>query len=246
MAWLASGCGAPNLSDSSNPQSSSGGQDIGALSGAELLSPKDKTLAKFMPDPKMTPGDALDVTAQDICTAGYSKKVRNVPQAVKEEAYREYGITHREPHEYEVDHLISLELGGSNSIKNLWPQSFLTKPWNAHVKDAVEDRLHAMICSGTINIKSAQHEIASDWIRAYKKYVGPEPKESGGSSRSANVKGAITNEPAPGGSDDKVWVNTKSGAYWQPGTTYYGKTKQGEYISEPEAIKQGYHAAGQR
>src|SRR5689334_23743391 len=42
----------------------------------------------ILPDPKLTPGDVFDVTAADVCTPGYSKKVRNVPQTVKEEVYR--------------------------------------------------------------------------------------------------------------------------------------------------------------
>ena len=41
-----------------------------------------------------------------------------------------------------------------------------------------------------------------------------------------------------------VWVNTKSGAYWRPGTRYYGKTKQGKYMSEAAATAAGYHLAG--
>ena len=64
--------------------------------------------------------------------------------------FAEYGITRRAPREYEVDHLISLELGGSNSIRNLWPQSYLTQPWNAHVKDRLENNLHAMVVSGQL------------------------------------------------------------------------------------------------
>ena len=95
-----------------------------------------------LPDCKITPGDVLAVTKTDVCTSGYSGKVRNVPQAVKDQAYKNYGITHHAKGEFEVDHLISLELGGSNSIKNLWPQSYQTQPWNAHVKDKLENELH--------------------------------------------------------------------------------------------------------
>jgi hypothetical protein len=40
-----------------------------------------------------------------------------------------------------------------------------------------------------------------------------------------------------------VWVNTDSGIYHQPGTRYYGKTKQGKYMSEADAIKAGYRAS---
>ena len=74
---------------------------------------------------------AVEIIAQDVCMPGYSKRVRNVPQAEKQQAYREYGIAVHRPHAFEIDHLIPLELGGSNSIRNLWPQSYRTRPWNA-------------------------------------------------------------------------------------------------------------------
>ena len=73
----------------------------------------------LLPDPKLIPGDVFDVTIQDICTPGYSKKVRAVTAKLKRQAHAEYGITSWEPGDYEVDHLIPLSLGGSNSIRNL-------------------------------------------------------------------------------------------------------------------------------
>jgi hypothetical protein len=84
----------------------------------------------------------MTTDASAICVKGYTKTVRDVPKAVKEQAYRSYGITTRKPGEYEIDPLISLELGGSNSIRNLWPESFITQPLNAHVKDKLENKLH--------------------------------------------------------------------------------------------------------
>jgi hypothetical protein len=127
--------------------------------------------APIEPDPVRTPGDTLPVTAQDICTTGYSRKVRNVPAEVKREVYRRYGIAQHRPGEYEVDHLISLELGGSNSVRNLWPQSYWTSPWNARVKDALENALHRAVCAGRVSLHTAQREIATDWVAAYRKYV---------------------------------------------------------------------------
>ena len=67
----------------------------------------------------MTPGDVLTQDASVICVPGYTKTVRDMPQSVKNQVYRQYGVVSRAPREYEVDHLISLERGGSNSIRNL-------------------------------------------------------------------------------------------------------------------------------
>jgi hypothetical protein len=47
----------------------------------------------ILPDPKLTPGDVFEVSAQDLCVPGYTKKVRNVPAEMKREVYEEYGVT---------------------------------------------------------------------------------------------------------------------------------------------------------
>jgi hypothetical protein len=41
----------------------------------------------------------------------------------------------------------------------------------------------------------------------------------------------------------QVWVNTASGVYHYPGTRWYGKTKQGEFMSKAEAQAHGYRPA---
>jgi hypothetical protein len=175
------------------------------------------------------------VTAQDVCVPGYAKKVRAVPAWLKRQAYAEYGITEYKPGDYEVDHLIPLSLGGSNSIRNLWPQSTQTSPWNSYVKDALERKLHNLVCAGQLDLKTAQHEIASNWIEAYKKYVGENPPTP------------VAREPKAvhtASTRDEVWVNTRSGKYWKPGSRFYGKTKQGEFMSELDALDRGYSPAG--
>jgi len=42
----------------------------------------------------------------------------------------------------------------------------------------------------------------------------------------------------------EVWVNTRSGKYWKPGSRYYGKTKEGEFMPELDALDRGYSPAG--
>ncbi len=119
-------------------------------------------------DKACTPGAIIDGATKDqICVSGYSKSVRNVPESEKNQVYLEYGITSRTTGEYEVDHLISLELGGSNDISNLWPEAAQPVP-GFHEKDKVENYLHAQVCSGSISLQEAQLKIANNWEEFYK------------------------------------------------------------------------------
>src|SRR5258708_33082463 len=86
---------------------------------------------------------------------------------MKLDVYAECAITMHGPGDYEVDQLIPLELGGSNSIKNLWPESHRTAPWNAQVKDRLEGKLHELVLRGQLDLKTAQQAIAVNWIEAY-------------------------------------------------------------------------------
>jgi hypothetical protein len=146
-----------------------------------------------LPSAQITPGAIFpDVTVEQICTPGYANGsdthnaghgVRYVPRSVKWKIFKSYfGAIPGKTGNYEVDHLISLELGGSNDPKNLWPESYLTEPYNAHVKDKLEARMHALVrkClkdkghdQATALLKQFQHEIATDWVTAYHKYVSP-------------------------------------------------------------------------
>lgn len=120
-----------------------------------------------LPDKFCTPGEALvGVTKDQICISGYAKSVRNVPESEKDEVYKEYGITSHTTGEFEVDHLISLELGGSNDLANLWPEPTEPRP-GFHEKDKVENYLHSQVCSGAITLEEAQKEISTNWLGVY-------------------------------------------------------------------------------
>jgi hypothetical protein len=129
----------------------------------------------LLPDPKVTPGDAASTDAKIVCVRGYARHQRNVSPEMKRRVYALYGV--RTSYETtqtgkrvrtccEVDHLISLELGGSNDIKNLWPEPYLPKP-GARQKDVVEDWLHRQVCSGKMPLAEAQRKIATDWYVVY-------------------------------------------------------------------------------
>lgn len=149
---------------------------VGLLVTCVLLGVRaaNRIAAPILPNHKLTPGVVLPVTTAQICVPGYAGDTRNVSQATKMQVFKEYHLVPT-PHEFEVDHLISLELGGSNAIGNLWPQSYLTHPWNAHVKDKLEDHLHSVVCKGDVPLTTAQHALRTNWIDAYKKYVGGTP-----------------------------------------------------------------------
>jgi hypothetical protein len=125
-----------------------------------------------LPDPDCTPGAIFpDATKDKICVAGYSSGVRNVPESEKKQVYAEYGIKTHTTGEYEVDHLISLELGGSNDIANLWPEAAEPRP-GFHEKDKVENYLHKQVCDGVMPLQDAQYQIAHDWMAVYQNMPG--------------------------------------------------------------------------
>lgn len=119
------------------------------------------------PDSACTPGAIFpDATRAQICVYGYTKTVRDVPLALKREVYDEYGVIYHHSGEYEVDHLISLELGGSNNISNLWPEAAAPIP-GFHEKDQVENYLHDLVCNGEIPLSEAQKKISANWLSVY-------------------------------------------------------------------------------
>lgn len=107
-----------------------------------------------------------------MCRPGYALRARRVGWATKQAIYREYGILHYRPYAFEIDHLIALELGGSNGRRKLWPESTRTRPYNARVKDRLENRLHRLVCGNRLTLGQAQRAIADNWIAAWWKYLG--------------------------------------------------------------------------
>jgi hypothetical protein len=158
--------------------------DLGKTPGLALLTvPNDdkaaKCLTELMGD-KVEAGDPITTTM--ICKADYDKCIRNVPAETKMKVFQAYGDPQGDHHSFcnvtqgcEVDHLISIEIGGSNDEKNLWPQPYSGLTWNAHVKDRLEDWYRANVCNGHVPLKTAQDEISSNWVKYFKVRIGPQP-----------------------------------------------------------------------
>jgi len=147
------------------------GPEVSASSTAGHLGVRTKfancIITAGVQDFDCTPGAVIaGVTKDQVCTPGYATSVRNVPESEKNAAYQEYGIMSHYSGEYEVDHLISLELGGSNDIANLWPEAAEPQP-GFHEKDKVENYLHGQVCNGTISLQEAQLEISQHWLEVY-------------------------------------------------------------------------------
>jgi hypothetical protein len=129
-----------------------------------------------LPDPVCTPGatnpKVTGATLRTtICRGGYTKSIRpseNITRREKLASMKAYGDP-GPPSRYEYDHLVSLELGGSaNDAGNLWPEPGASP----NRKDRLENKLHSLVCAGSVSLATAQHDIASDWISAYTRYVG--------------------------------------------------------------------------
>ena len=129
-----------------------------------------------LPDRGCSPGAIfVGVSLATICTPGYSSRVRNVGGAERASIFREYGLPVRSyGRAYEVDHIVSLELGGSNDAANLYPEAAAPAP-GYHVKDRLENRLHRLVCAGQLPLGTVQREMASNWVALYRQVYGIAP-----------------------------------------------------------------------
>ncbi|GAA4038673.1 hypothetical protein GCM10023063_24890 [Arthrobacter methylotrophus] len=135
----------------------------------------DAAAGDVLPDPGCTPGAIDPAVSQDnidstICKAGYTATIRPPASATdkfKTTSLSAYGQSYERT--TELDHLIPLELGGTNSASNLWPEpNRAGATGTTNPKDAVENTFHKAICNHTVKLADAQNAIAANWAGALK------------------------------------------------------------------------------
>jgi hypothetical protein len=157
---------------------------IPATAPAAAEAPCPKTKGKvgcdsYYPDPAKTPGHPdpkiTQANIQDtVCKDHYTTTVRSVNEDEKKAEFTTYDIKPTDsPFGYEIDHFISLELGGTNDPDNLWPQPYCQPGTGgktcigAREKDVVETSLSHRVCAGKITLLQAQEIIKTDWYKEY-------------------------------------------------------------------------------
>ena len=193
----------------------------------------------MLPDLKCTPGainPAVTQTniASTICRSGYSESIRPPESYTEQLKHREmvsYGDEYA-MHSYELDHLVSLELGGAPSDpRNLWPE-YGASP---NPKDKVEDAAHRVVCDHRLGLAAAQYEIATNWVALGERLglgnLAPEVPKPGGSGKPAPTTTPTIGPAATGGVSNK----SPSGHYYRPGE-YCPERDLGRTITDPYGI----------
>lgn len=116
----------------------------------------------LLPNPKLTPGRV----------AQSDKERGGVTIAMEQKVFARYRLPWTRRPQFKIDHLIPRELGGADTLDNLWPQSIRVKPYGADRKELLTEVLLARIAKGQITLAQAQEQIRNDWIDAFIDHVG--------------------------------------------------------------------------
>jgi len=192
----------PSSSTSSPPSSTSSSAVTLSASGATSATsagpftlPLSCRSVGGLPDPACTPGATnLDVTQANIqstiCVSGYTATIRpptSYTDNLKQQSIQLYGYSDTNPSDYEEDHLIALEVGGSPmSVMNLWAEPHYGT-YTSTQKDGFENFLHSQVCSGQMTLAEAQHEVATNWVQYWTASKGISTTASSSSATSSTA-----------------------------------------------------------
>ena len=130
---------------------------------ANLLFAGDaRALEALLPNPKLTPGKV----------AQSEDDRRGVTVEMEQRVFARYKLPWSSRPAFKIDHLIPLELGGADTIDNLWPQSLRARPYGCERKELLTEVLLQRIAKRQITVEEAQEQIRRDWIDAFIDHLG--------------------------------------------------------------------------
>lgn len=116
----------------------------------------------LLPNRKLTPGR---VAQRDKDRAG-------VTEAMEQKVFARYHLPWTSRAAFKIDHLVPRELGGADTVDNLWPQSLTARPYGPDRKELLAEVLRLKIARGQMPLAEAQEQIRNDWIDAFVDHVG--------------------------------------------------------------------------
>lgn len=218
---IGSALGSSGISSSTNTAGSPAGTAVSQASAASAAATPRASAVVLAAAPdrwgsrpphRVTPGAGRHSLAAICPAVSAALEAARPSMAVRNEVFAEYGIPASQYHRYRIDHLVPLELDGSNSIRNLWPQLVGA----ARAKDRLENALHSMVCSGQITLASAQRAISGNWVSVYHKYVAtPSAPSAAPAPAPAPVPAPATSAAAP--PPASCYPTAASGNCYRPG-----------------------------
>jgi hypothetical protein len=116
----------------------------------------------LLPNPKLTPGRV----------AQSEKERLGVTVEMEQKVFARYRLPWSSRPAYKIDHLIPLELGGADTIDNLWPQRLRARPYGPDRKELLTEVLLQRIARKQMTLEQAQEQISRDWIDAFIDHLG--------------------------------------------------------------------------
>ena len=126
------------------------------------LAATGRSQERLVPNPKLTPGRV----------ARTEKERAGITLQLEQKVFARYRLPWERRIQFKIDRLIPAELGGADTLDNLWPQSVRARPYGSDRKELLTEVLLKKIRDGKLTIAQAQEAISRDWIDAFIDHVG--------------------------------------------------------------------------
>ena len=126
------------------------------------LAATGRSQERLVPNPKLTPGRV----------ARTEKERAGITLQLEQKVFARYRLPWERRIQFKIDRLIPAELGGADTLDNLWPQSVRARPYGSDRKELLTEVLLKKIREGKLTVAQAQEAISRDWIDAFVDHVG--------------------------------------------------------------------------